>query len=373
MRLLKHFNMKKKLFTICISIFLAASSLAQIDNGTNYISDSKTKNIATKSQCDQIFKKNGDVISALIKDTLIDLVKYKICKDYITNATVSGEIISLPTYEIEKIVYSNQSTKYYRVKRPITRSRNEKLKSQDINPKESLKKNFLSSFVKQNSPPTSIFKNSTLKSNTKLDKSNFVFVSGGFGNQYVMPLFTEIGYLKQKNKRFGIGTSFSFVSKPSDYGYNNNFEFVGLYYGPYTIDGVYVGSAGYDDDGNYNGTGPYNSSGSYIGYSGGYEEVYGMIKPTINYFSMLIDFKFSFLTKKRIQPFIIGSAGVSYRYVGYNSTTKFYSNGFNYNSRISTGLDFITKNNKWKFSPFICFANQSYIDNIIAFRISYGF
>ena len=88
---------------------------------------------------------------------------------------------------------------------------------------------------------------------------------------------------------------------------------------------------------------------------------------------MLIDFKFSFLTKKRIQPFIIGSAGVSYRYVGYNSTTKFYSNGFNYNSRISTGLDFITKNNKWKFSPFICFANQSYIDNIIAFRISYGF
>ena len=60
--------------------------------------------------------------------------------------------------------------------------------------------------MKQNSPPTSIFKNSTLKSNTKLDKSNFVFVSGGFGNQYVMPLFTEIGYLKQKNKRFGIGT-----------------------------------------------------------------------------------------------------------------------------------------------------------------------
>ena len=94
--------MKKKLFTICISIFLAASSLAQIDNGTNYISDSKTKNIATKSQCDQIFKKNGDIISALIKDTLIDVVKYKICKDYITNATCMARWNSRKVFHSKK-------------------------------------------------------------------------------------------------------------------------------------------------------------------------------------------------------------------------------------------------------------------------------
>lgn len=208
MRLLKPFNMRKLLFTLCISISLAASSFAQIDNGTNYISDSKTKKIATKSQCDQIFTKRGDIIDALVKDTFADVVNYKICKNYITNATVSGGMISLPAYEIEKIVYSNQSTKYYTVKRPISRIRNEKFKSQNINPNESLKRNFLFPFMKQKSPPTSIFKNSKLKSNTKLDKSNFVFVSGGFGNQEIIPLFTEIGYLKQKNKRFGIGSSF---------------------------------------------------------------------------------------------------------------------------------------------------------------------
>jgi len=373
MRLLKLFKMRNLLFTLCILISLAASSFAQIDNGTNYISDSKTKKIATKSQCDVIFTKKGDIIIALVKDTFAEIVKYKTCKDYITNATVSGAIVTLPTYEIDKIVFSNQLTKYYRVKRPITRSRNEIFKGENINPNESLKRNFLFPFMKQKSPPTSIFKNSKLKSNTKLDKSNFVFVSGGFGNQEIIPLFTEIGYLKQKNKRFGIGSSFSFISKPSDFGYNGNYEYVGLYYGPYTINGVYVGNAGYDDDGNYNGTGPYDNLGNYIGYSGGYDEVYGMIKPTINYFSILVDFKFNFLTKKRIQPFIITSLGGSYRSVGYNSTSKYYSDGFVSNSRISTGLDFISKNNKWVFSSFISWTDQPYIDQIIAFKLSFGF
>ena len=98
-----------------------------------------------------------------------------------------------------------------------------------------------------------------------------------------------------------------------------------------------------------------------------------MIEPTINYFSMLIDFKFNFLTKKRIQPFIIGSAGVSYRSVGYNSTSKYFSEGINSNSRISTGLDFVSKNSKWILSPFFSWTDQSYIDEIIAIRLSYGF
>jgi hypothetical protein len=227
--------------------------------------------------------------------------------------------------------------------------------------------------MKQKSLSAASLKKTTLKTKTELDKSNFVYISSGFANQNSEPLFTEIGFLKQKNKRFGIGTSFSFITKPSDYGYNDNFEFVGLYYGPYTINGVYVGNAGYDDDGNYNGTGLYNSSGNYIGYSGGYDEVYGMIKPTINYFSLLVDFKFNFLTKKRIQPFIITSLGGSYRSVGYSSITNNYSDGFVSNSRISTGLDFISKNNKWVFSSFISWTDQSYIDEIIAFKLSFGF
>lgn len=370
--------MRKLLFTLCISISLAASSFAQIDNGTNYISDSKTKKIATKSQCDLIFTKKGDIISALVKDTFAEIVKYKTCKDYITNATVSGAIVTLPTYEIDKIVFSNQLTKYYNVKRPITRSRNEIFKGENIKPNESLKRNFLFPFMKQKSPPTSIFKKSKLKSNTKLDKSNFVFVSGGFGNQNSVPLFTEIGFLKQKSKKFGIGTSFSFISKPSVYGYK--YDFVGLSNGPYDQYGNYVGTAGYQQY--WNGStyqyyssnnGPYDQYGNYIGINGGYQNEYNLIKPTINYFSILVDFKFNFLTKKRIQPFIITSLGGSYRSVGYSSITNNYSDSFVSNSRISTGLDFISKNNKWVFSSFISLTDQSYIDEIIAFKLSFGF
>ena len=319
--------MNKKLFTICISIFLAASSLAQIDNGTNYILDSKTKNIATKSQCDQIFKKNGDVISALIKDTLIDVVKYKICKDYITNATVSGEIISLPTYEIEKIVYSNQSTKYYRVKRPITRIRNDKLKNQNVKPNESLKRNFLSSFMKQKSLSVASLNKSILKTKTALDKSNFVYISSGFGSEYPEAFFTDIGFLKQKNKKFGIGTSFSYIFKPAQ-----------LYF-------------------NF-----FNGNNEYL-------------TPTINYFSLLIDFKFNFLTEKRIQPFIITSLGGTYRYVGegyFTSINRYYDELIP-NARISSGIDFISKNNKWMFSPSFTLPFLSLIGPIIEFKYSFGF
>ena len=50
----------------------------------------------------------------------------------------------------------------------------------------------------------------------------------------------------------------------------------------------------------------------------------------------VIDFKFNFLTKKRIQPFIITSLGGSYRSIGYNSTPKYYPEGFIYKSRISS-------------------------------------
>ena len=370
--------MKKLLFTLCISISLSVSSFAQIDNGTNYISDSKTKKIATKSQCDLIFTKKGDIISALVKDTFADIVNYKTCKDYITNATVNGGMISLPTYDIEKIVYSNQSTKYYRVKRPITRNRNEKFKNQNIKPNESLKRNFRLPFIKQKSLSAASLKKTTLKTKTELDKSNFVYISSGYGNQNSVPLFTEIGFLKQKNKRFGIGTSFSFITKPSDYGYT--YDFVGLSNGPYTIDGDYVGTAGYQQYWTGSGyqyyssnNGPYDQYGDYIGTNGGYQNEYNLIRPTINYFSILVDFKFNFLTKKRIQPFIITSLGGSYRSVGYNSTPKYYSDGFVSNSRISTGLDLISKNNKWVFSSFISWTDQSYIDEIIAFKLSFGF
>ena len=204
--------MRNLLFTLCILISLAASSFAQIDNGTNYISDSKTKKIATKSQCDVIFTKKGDIIIALVKDTFAEIVKYKTCKDYITNATVSGAIVTLPTYEIDKIVFSNQLTKYYRVKRPITRSRNEIFKGENINPNESLKRNFLFPFMKQKSLSLASLKKPTNKTKTALDKSNFVYISSGFGSEYPEAFFTDIGFLKQKNKKFGIGTSFSYIN-----------------------------------------------------------------------------------------------------------------------------------------------------------------
>ena len=73
-----------------------------------------------------------------MKDTLVNVINYKTCKDYITNATVSGAIVTLPNYEIDKIVFSNQLTKYYNVKGPITRSRYEIFKGQNVNPHESL-------------------------------------------------------------------------------------------------------------------------------------------------------------------------------------------------------------------------------------------
>ena len=219
--------MKKILFTICISIFFAASSLAQIDNGTNYISDSKTKKIATKSQCDQIFKKNGDVISALIKDTFADIIKYKTCKDYITNATVSGAIVTLPTYEIDKIVFSNQLTKFYNVKRPITRSRNEKLKNQNVKPNENSKRNFRSPFMKQKSLTVASLTKPT--PNNKLKGNNYV-ISGldyrsyydyySFGFQFYDEIVINnqfLKYISLKNK-----TGY-YVSLYTDYGQSQGF------------------------------------------------------------------------------------------------------------------------------------------------------
>jgi len=327
MRLLKLFKMRKLLFTLCILISLAASSFAQIDNGTNYISDSKTKKIATKSQCDVIFTKKGDIIIALVKDTFAEIVKYKTCKDYITNATVSGAIVTLPTYEIDKIVFSNQLTKYYRVKRPITRSRNEIFKGENINPNESLKRNFLFPFMKQKSLSLASLKKPTNKTKTALDKSNFVYISSGFGSEYPEAFFTDIGFLKQKNKKFGIGTSFSYIFKPAQ-----------LYF-------------------NF-----FNGNNEYI-------------TPTINYFSLLIDFKFNFLTEKRIQPFIITSLGGTYRYVGegyFTSINRYYDELIP-NARISSGIDFISKNNKWMFSPSFTLPFLSLIGPIIEFKYSFGF
>ena len=363
--------MKKSFLISIVSIFIAVSSIAQIDNGTNYVSDSKNKNIATNSQCDQIFTKRGVIINALVKDTLANAVKYKTCKDYITNATVSGAIVTLPTYEIDKIVFSNQLTKYYNVKRPITRSRNEIFKGQNVNPDESLKRNFTFPFRNQKSLSAASLKKPTLKTNTELDKSKFIFISGGFGNQNEVPVFTEIGFLKQKSKKFGIGSSFSLVNKLSRYG--DTYDLVGLSNGPYDQYGNYVGTAGYNWNGFYSGNGPYNSSGDYIGYSGGYENGWDIIRPSVNYYSLLVDFKFNFLTKKRIQPFIITSLGGTYRSVGFISRPNNYSNSLDFISRISTGLDFISKNNKWVFSSFISWTSLDYIDQIIAFRLSYGF
>ena len=101
---------------------------------------------------------------------------------------------------------------------------------------------------------------------------------------------------------------------------------------------------------------------------------YEYLTSTINYFSLLIDFKFNFLSEKRIQPFIITSLGGTYRYVGegYFTSIYRYSDGLIPNARISTGLEFISKNNKWMFSPSFTLPFISGIGPIIEFKFSFG-
>ena len=113
MHLLKPYKMKIKFINLLILIFLGFSVTAQIDNGTNYIPDSRNSQLKAGSLCDQLFTKDGKTYNVLVKETTLEDVKYKMCRDYGTNATVSGPLISLENSKIEKIIYSDGKTKYF--------------------------------------------------------------------------------------------------------------------------------------------------------------------------------------------------------------------------------------------------------------------
>lgn len=339
---LKHFNMKRLHFTLILSIFIMVSSFAQSDNGTNFITNSTSGKLTAKSQCDLIYAKDGKIISSLVKDTLAKTVSYKICNDYGTNATVNGNLYSLENSKIKKIVFSDGLIKYY----GISKFKNKKPQSiPDLN----------------------------------FNKSNFIYISGG-SNDY-SETFTEIGFLKQKTKNFAIGTSLSFMRRPYEYRSYETYEFTGLSSGQYTDQGVFVGTAGYDSFWNgftyeyfLTNNGPYNATGDYIGSDGGYERQYiDTSIPELNFFSFYVDFKYSLLAKKRIQPFIISSLGGTYMSVGYNSSssTSDYSDGFEANLRICSGIDFFTKNNNFVFTLLSNFITDSYLSPIIGARISF--
>ena len=131
--------------------------------------------------------------------------------------------------------------------------------------------------------------------------------------------------------------------------------------GQYTDQGIFVGTAGYEPFWNgftyeyfLTNNGPYNATGDYIGSDGGYERQYNdRSNPELNFFSFYVDFKYSLLAKKRIQPFIISSLGGYYMSVGYTSSHSFYgvsSSRFGADLRICSGIDFFTKNNKFIFT-----------------------
>ena len=60
--------MKIKFVNLLMVIFLGFSATAQIDNGTNYIPDSRNSELKAESLCDQLITKDGKIVSVLVKE-----------------------------------------------------------------------------------------------------------------------------------------------------------------------------------------------------------------------------------------------------------------------------------------------------------------
>lgn len=118
--------MKIKFINLLILIFLGFSVTAQIDNGTNYIPDSRNSQLKAGSLCDQLFTKDGKTYNVLVKETTLENVKYKMCRDYGTNATVSGPLISLENSKIEKIILSDGNIKFFNKSNKVLKKAREK-------------------------------------------------------------------------------------------------------------------------------------------------------------------------------------------------------------------------------------------------------
>ena len=126
---------------LLILIFLGFSVTAQIDNGTNYIPDSRNSQLKSGSLCDQLFTKDGKTYNVLVKETTLEDVKYKMCRDYGSNASVSGPLISLENSKIEKIIFSDGNIKFFNKSNKVLKKNS--VKSID-EPKSQLRKNMLS-------------------------------------------------------------------------------------------------------------------------------------------------------------------------------------------------------------------------------------
>ena len=107
MHLLKPYKMKIKFVNLLMAIYLGFSATAQIDNGTNYIPDSRNSELKAESLCDQLITKDGKIVSVLVKEVNPNLVKYKMCRDYGTNASVSGSLILIEKSKIQKIIFAD--------------------------------------------------------------------------------------------------------------------------------------------------------------------------------------------------------------------------------------------------------------------------
>ena len=133
--------MKIKFINLVTLIFLGFSVTAQIDNGTNYIPDSRNSQLKAGSLCDQLFTKDGKTYNILVKETTLEDVKYKMCRDYGSNSTVSGPLISLENSKIQKIIFSDGNIKFYNNSNKMLKKNS--VKSTD-EPKSQLRKNMLS-------------------------------------------------------------------------------------------------------------------------------------------------------------------------------------------------------------------------------------
>lgn len=285
MLLLKPYKIK---FTnLVMVIFLGFSVTAQIDNGTNYIPDSRNSELKAESLCDQLTTKDGKTVSVLVKEVTPDIIKYKICKDYGSNTSVSGSEILMEKSKIQKIIFADGRVITYN----NSNKRLKKLTSSVDNSLSQTKKNILS------------FSAGTGYHNTYLSSQNALF-----SNYYIDNLrynsassyYYQLKYLRSLNANafvnFQVGLSIDFFDLP-DYLEWTVFNFDGT---------VYTYDYGFLD--------PYNAT-------------------TINF-----EMESTFFNTKRIQYF----AGFGFGYC--------LNNDDRFQLRFTNGLSLLSKNKVHSFS-----------------------
>ena len=114
-----------KIKKIYINIFLINSLMllnliasSQVDEGVNYKIDSKSSSFGSQiNQCDVIYTSKGINISSSIKQIDDGYVSYKTCNDYGVNASILGTVKTIKINQINKIVFSDGSVKFFKSKK----------------------------------------------------------------------------------------------------------------------------------------------------------------------------------------------------------------------------------------------------------------